>query len=89
MRSPTRPSDYIILTTDGSIGNADGAARTSRETQARLTLTAISFVALIVVIAAPRGVVKQVAYIVFAVTALAAFVLVIRYMRHLYRSPTA
>jgi len=31
VRSPTRPSDYIILTTDGSISNnADGGARTPR-----------------------------------------------------------
>jgi hypothetical protein len=87
VRSPTKPSDYIILTTDGSLSNGDGTAKTPRETQARLALIVVGFVALAINIASPPGVVKQVSYVVWIASALIGFVLAVRLMRHLYRSP--
>lgn len=87
VRSPTKPSDYIVLTTDGSISNADGTAATPRETRTRIALLAVALLALVVSLTAPPGPLKQISYILWITATAVGFVLLIRHMRHLYRSP--
>lgn len=87
VRSPTRPSDYIVLTTDGSISNADGAARTPRETRARVALTVLGPIALVAGVVAPSGPVKEAGFAVFIIATAVGFFLTARHLRHTYRSP--
>lgn len=87
VRSPTRPSDYIVLTTDGSLSNADGATGAPRETRARVALTVLGLIALVAGFVAPSGPLKQAAFVVFFVATAVGFYLTVRHMRHLYRSP--
>jgi len=87
VRSPTRPSDYIVLTTDGSISNADGAARTPRETRARVALAVLGLIALVEGVVAPSGPLKEAGFAVFFVATAVGFYLTVRHLRHIYRSP--
>jgi hypothetical protein len=83
VRSPTRPSDHIILTTDGAL-NAAGAPR---ELRARATFAAVGLLALVAGFLVPTGPIKQAAFAIFIIATAIGFYLTIRRMRHLYRSP--
>jgi len=87
VRSPTRPSDHIVLTTDGSLNNADGTTGAPREARARVTLTVLGLLALVAGFVAPSGPLKHTAFVVFTVATAVGFYLTVRHMRHLYRSP--
>ena len=86
VRSPTKASDYLILTTDGSVSNADGTMVVPRETRARGALIVLGLIALVVGFVTPSGPVKQAAFAVFFIATAVGFYLTVRHMRHLYRS---
>lgn len=87
VRSPTKPSDWLILTTDATISNGDGTTATPPEARTRYILLTVSFVALIITFVGPTGPVKQAAFAVFFIAAVVAFYLTVRNIRHLHRSP--
>ena len=86
VRSPTKPSDWLVLTTDGSLGNADGSTP-PRELRARGALVVLGLIALVLGLLAPAGPVKTTAFAVFFIATAVGFYLTVRRMRHLYRSP--
>ncbi len=87
--SPTKPSDYIILTPDGTLNNANGAQRPPLETRIRVALTALSAVAFVVNLVASHGTtLKTDSFIIYTVGGLLAFVLLMRHFHRLYRSPS-
>lgn len=87
VRSPTRPSDHIVLTDDQSVGTADGSGTPPAETRVRLVSTVLAPLALVVGFVAPGGPVKVAGFIVFVVATAVAFYLTVRHMRGTYRSP--
>lgn len=86
VRSPTRPSDHLVLSTEPP---EESTTAIPAHARTRLLLLAVGFAALAVGLLAPAGSVKQVGYAVWVVAVAVGFVLVVPHMRHLYRSPRA
>lgn len=88
VRSPTKAADWLVLTTDGSVNNANGATTAATETRLRLALTVAVLAVFVVNQVAPRGsTLKQATYLLWIGGGLVLGVLIVRHFRHLYRSP--
>lgn len=89
VRSPTKATDWLILAPDGTLNNANGARRPPLETRVRLALTALAMVAFVVNLFAAHGTtLKTDSFILYTVSGLLAFVLLMRHFHRLYRSPS-
>lgn len=84
LRSPIRPSDHLVLTTDAP---PDSDTPVPAEARVRLVLLALGFAALAISLVAPAGPVKRISYAVWIVAVVVGFILVVRHMRRLYKSP--
>ena len=87
VRSPTRPSDHLVVTTDGSISNGDGTAGTPQETRARQVLLAVAVIGFFAARLVPNGPVRTTLQLISIVAVVVGFVLLMRHFRHLYSSP--
>jgi len=89
VRSPTKATDWLLLTPDGTLNNANGAQRPPLETRIRIALTALATVAFVVNLVASHGTtLKTAGCIVYTVSGLLSFVLLMRHFHRLYRSPS-